>query len=85
VSDKQTDNTVNGATADIAITERGSDFYFAICAAMGFSGFVFLALAYRKHRRDRIFHYITAAVVFVASIAYCKSTIFTVTCTGDMC
>jgi bacteriorhodopsin len=66
------DNTVNGATADIAITTHGSDFYFAICAAMGFSGFCFLGLAYRKQRRDRLFHYITAAVVFVACIAYCK-------------
>ncbi|KAG9187826.1 hypothetical protein G6011_05697 [Alternaria panax] len=64
------DNTVNGATADIAITTHGSDFYFAICAAMGFSGFVFLGLAYRKQRRDRLFHYITASVVFVACIAY---------------
>ncbi|KAF1947259.1 putative opsin-like protein [Clathrospora elynae] len=63
-------NTVNGKTADIAITERGSDFYFAICAAMTVSGFCFIALAYRKQRRDRLFHYLTAAVVFVAAIAY---------------
>ena len=76
-------NFVNGALADIAITTRGSDLYFAICAAMGLAGFcfvicaamttaafVFLGLAMRKHRRDRIFHYITAAVVFVAAIAY---------------
>jgi hypothetical protein len=40
---------------------------------MGFSGFVFIGLGYRKHRRDRLFHYITASVVFVACIAYCKS------------
>jgi hypothetical protein len=40
---------------------------------MGFSGFVFLGLAYRKQRRDRLFHYITASVVFVACIAYCES------------
>jgi bacteriorhodopsin len=63
-------NTVNGRTADIAITSRGSDFYFAICAAMGFSGFVFIILGQRKQRRDRIFHYLTAGVVFVAAIAY---------------
>ena len=67
-----TDNTVNGATADIAITTDGSDFYFAICAVMGFSGFCFLGLGYRKKRQDRLFHYITASVVFVACIAYCK-------------
>ncbi|ORY05474.1 hypothetical protein BCR34DRAFT_519532 [Clohesyomyces aquaticus] len=63
-------NTVNGATADIAITVRGSDFYFAISAAMALSAFIFLGLGFRKHRRDRVFHYITAAVVFVAAIAY---------------
>jgi bacteriorhodopsin len=63
-------NFVNGALADIAITPRGSDLYFAICAAMATAGFIFLGLAFRKPRRDRVFHYITAAVVFVASIAY---------------
>jgi len=63
-------NTVNGRTANIAITRRGSDFYFAICAAMGFAGFAFIALAQRKARRDRVFHYLTSAVVFVAAIAY---------------
>lgn len=61
---------MNGVTADIAITTHGSDLYFAICAAMGFAGFVFIGLAFRKERRDRLFHYITAAVVFVACIAY---------------
>jgi bacteriorhodopsin len=34
------------------------------------SGFIFIGLAFRKPRRDRLFHYITASVVFVASIAY---------------
>ncbi|KAJ4384089.1 hypothetical protein N0V86_000934 [Didymella sp. IMI 355093] len=63
-------NTVNGQTAQIAITTHGSDLYFAICAAMGVAGFSFVALAMRKQRRDRLFHYITAAVVFVACIAY---------------
>jgi bacteriorhodopsin len=37
---------------------------------MALSGFIFIGLGYRKHRRDRLFHYITAAVVFVAAIAY---------------
>jgi len=63
-------NTVNGRTADIAITTHGSDWYFAVCAVMTVSAFAFVGLAFRKHRRDRIFHYITAAVVFVAAIAY---------------
>lgn len=63
-------NTVNGVRADIAITTDGSDLYFAICAAMGFAGFAFVGLAFRKQRSDRLFHYITAAVTFVACIAY---------------
>lgn len=37
---------------------------------MGVAGFAFIGLAMRKQRRDRMFHYITAAVVFVACIAY---------------
>jgi bacteriorhodopsin len=34
------------------------------------SGICFIGLAFRKPRRDRLFHYLTAAVVFVAAIAY---------------
>ncbi|KAF2741776.1 family A G protein-coupled receptor-like protein [Sporormia fimetaria CBS 119925] len=63
-------NTVNGRTAGIAITNRGSSLYFAICAVMGFTGLLYLALGYMKPRRDRLFHYITAGILFVASIAY---------------
>lgn len=37
---------------------------------MTVSAFAFLGLGFRKPRRDRLFHYITAAVVFVAAIAY---------------
>ncbi|CAI6336819.1 unnamed protein product [Periconia digitata] len=64
------DNTVNGATADIAITTRGSDWYFAVSAIMAVAAFSFIGLALRKPRRDRLFHYITASVTFVAAIAY---------------
>ncbi|KAF2877042.1 hypothetical protein BDV95DRAFT_481532 [Massariosphaeria phaeospora] len=63
-------NTVNGATADIAITTHGSDFYFAISAAMTVSAIIFLGLGQRQPRRNRVFHYITSAVVLVAAIAY---------------
>jgi bacteriorhodopsin len=37
------------------------------------AGLAFIGLSYRKERRDRLFHYMTAAVVFVAAIAYCKA------------
>lgn len=63
-------NTVNGKTADISITSHGSSFYFAICALMAVSGFAFIGLSLRVPRRNRIFHYLTSAVVFVAAIAY---------------
>jgi len=37
---------------------------------MTVAGFAFIGLALRRPRRHRIFHYITAGVVFVAAIAY---------------
>ncbi|KAF1964699.1 family A G protein-coupled receptor-like protein [Bimuria novae-zelandiae CBS 107.79] len=63
-------NTVNGGTAQIAITTHGSDWYFAVCAVMTVAGFAFMGLAMRKPRHQRIFHYITSAVMFTAAIAY---------------
>lgn len=63
-------NRVNGATAQIAITTHGSDWYFAVCAVMTVAGFAFMGLAMRKPRHHRIFHYLTSAVVFTAAIAY---------------
>lgn len=61
---------VNGKTADIAITTHGSNWFFAVCAVMTVSGIAFMGLAMRKPRHQRVFHYITAAVVFTAAIAY---------------
>lgn len=63
-------NTVNGKTAQIALTTHGSDWYFAVCAVMTLSGFIFMGLAMRKPRKHRAFNYITSAVVFTAAIAY---------------
>jgi len=63
-------NIVNGQTADIHITTHGSDFYWAICAVMGFATICFLALSLRVHRQNRIFYYITAGITMVASVAY---------------
>jgi bacteriorhodopsin len=53
---------VNGQSVDIAITEHGSDFYFAICAVMGFVGLAVVAASYLKPRSDRVFFWITAAI-----------------------
>merc|ERR1711879_522635 len=46
------------------------DWYFAVCAVMTVAAFAFVGQGFRKHRKDRLFHYITAGVVFVAAIAY---------------
>ncbi|KAI5208672.1 family A G protein-coupled receptor-like protein [Aureobasidium subglaciale] len=63
-------NMVNGKSSDIAITVRGSDWYWAVCAVMTCATFVFLGLGLTKPRQHRIFHYITAAITMVAAIAY---------------
>lgn len=62
--------TVNGRTADIAITTRGSDWYWTVCAVMTVSTFAFLGLGFTRPRTHRIFHYITAGITLVAAIAY---------------
>jgi len=63
-------NMVNGKSSDIAITVRGSDWYWAVCAVMTASTFVFLGLGMTKPRQHRVFHYITASITMVAAIAY---------------
>ena len=57
-------------TTQINITTHGSDWYWAVCAVMAFASFVFIGLSLTVPRRNRIFHYITASVTLVASIAY---------------
>lgn len=61
---------VNGAAAGYGITTHGSNWYFAVCAVMTVATFAFLGLGFTKPRSERIFHYITAAVVMVAAVAY---------------
>lgn len=65
-------NTINfaGGHAGIAITTHGSDWYWAVCACMTTATFVFLGLSLTKPREERLFHYITAGITMVASIAY---------------
>jgi len=63
-------NTVNGATAQIAETVRGSDFYYAVCAVMGTVALGTIIASALKPRTDRVFFYITAAINFTACIAY---------------
>lgn len=65
-----TDGAVNNANAQIAITVRGSDWYWTVCAIMIAATFAFVGLATTKPRQQRIFHYITASITMVAAIAY---------------
>ncbi|KAF1983869.1 family A G protein-coupled receptor-like protein [Aulographum hederae CBS 113979] len=63
-------NTVNGRTADLAITAAGSDVYWTLTSIMGLSTILFLAHSLTRPRTHRIFHYITASITMVATIAY---------------
>ncbi|KAI1267767.1 bacteriorhodopsin [Xylariaceae sp. FL1019] len=63
-------NHVVGQQPDLGITNRGSDWYYTVAAIMGISTITIMALAFRKPQSHRIFHYITAAVTAIATIAY---------------
>jgi bacteriorhodopsin len=56
--------------ADIAITIHGSDWYWAVTAVMILSTIIFIGMSFTVPRRNRVFHYITASITMVASIAY---------------
>jgi len=62
------DNPTVGA--GIAITTHGSNWYWVVTAVMALSTFIFLGLSFTVPRRNRVFHYITASITLVASIAY---------------
>jgi hypothetical protein len=64
------DDAVSNSRAEIAITVRGSDWYWTVTAIMMAATFAFIGLAATKPRQHRIFHYITASITMVASIAY---------------
>lgn len=61
---------VNGQTADIHITTRGSNWLWAVTAVMTTATIAILALSFRRPRNQRVFHYITAAITLVAAISY---------------
>ncbi len=67
-NDALTVNPTSGA--NIAITTHGSDWYWAVTAVMALSTFIFLGMSFTVPRRNRVFHYITASITLVASIAY---------------
>jgi bacteriorhodopsin len=57
-------------TSDINLTTHGSDWYWAVTAVMAVATIAFMGLSFTVPRQNRIFHYITAAITLVASIAY---------------
>lgn len=63
-------NTQNGKHVEEAITEWGSDWYYAICSVMGATAIGILGVSFAKPRSDRIFFYLCAAIYTTACIAY---------------
>ncbi|KAK5631525.1 hypothetical protein RRF57_007239 [Xylaria bambusicola] len=59
-----------GQQANLQITSHGSDWYYTVCAMMGLTTLIIMALAFRKPQTHRLFHYITAAITAVACVAY---------------
>ncbi|KAF7548068.1 hypothetical protein G7046_g8800 [Stylonectria norvegica] len=55
---------------DLNITSHGSDWYFAVCAVMGISTLLALGASFSKPRQARLFHYITAGILAIATVAY---------------
>jgi bacteriorhodopsin len=57
-------------SSDINLTTHGSDWYWAVTAVMVVSTIAFIGWSFAVPRPHRLFHYITAAITLVASIAY---------------
>lgn len=66
----ETNGFTNTVTTDNHITVRGSDWYFAVTAIMGFSSLAFMGLSFLKPRTQRLFHYLLAALTLISAIAY---------------
>jgi len=61
---------VESSIGDISLTTHGSDWYWAVTAVMALSTLIFMGWSFTIPRSNRIFHYITASITLVASIAY---------------
>ncbi|EHY58312.1 Opsin-like protein carO [Exophiala dermatitidis] len=62
--------TQNNKSVVVHQTDRGSDWYYAVCAVMGVTALAILGLSRLKPRTDRIFFYLSSGLCFVACIAY---------------
>lgn len=63
-------NSVVFRHADLEITTHGSGWLFAVCAIMSVSCLATLAHSMTKPQNHRLFHQLTAIILFVAAIAY---------------
>ena len=63
-------NDVVGQQANLEITTHGSDWYFTVCSVMGVTTLTIMAFSFRKPQEQRVFHYLTAAITAVATVAY---------------
>lgn len=63
-------NNVVFRNANLAITNRGSDWYFTVMSLMGISTLAVLVWGFSRPQNSRIFHYITTGILAVATISY---------------
>ena len=56
--------------ADIKITTRGSDWYFTVSSVMFAATLIFMGVSFTVPRRNRVFHYLIAAISLTSAIAY---------------
>jgi len=61
---------VNGRSVDIHITTHGSNWYWAVMSIMGTTMLVILGTSFLKSACNRIFHYLFAAIAFVAMVEH---------------
>lgn len=61
---------VNPTVADIDITTHGSDFLWAVFSVMAATGLGTMIWSLKLSRGERAFHYLSAAILATASVAY---------------
>ena len=61
---------INAPDATIHITEHGSDFLWAVFSVMAATGLGTMVWSLKMSRGERAFHYLSAAILATASVAY---------------
>lgn len=63
-------DNMNQSAADIEITSAGSSFLWMVFSVMALTGFAIFVHANMLPKGDRVFHYLSVAILFTASVAY---------------